>query len=294
MASVVDAMRVALISFGAEEFSILQETCVASGHRPVAYAFSRSMRPRSPLDDGAVDAIGQIIGSMPLEMDLLLPGSAEGLGQAFAGYRLDLAVVYGFSWKIPPAVLGMPRFGVINIHSSLLPKYRGPAPVLWAIRNGDPEIGFTVHRMDEDFDTGPILAQQGGIPLDDDVTHECLRSRAAPMIRDLLTTALEKVARNDPGRPQEDSGASYAGLLEPEFFTVDWSSPAADIHHQVRTFRFMGASRGPVARVGDRWLKVLRTRLTEGDGLRVECADGPLWIVESAPGEPPKETAERR
>lgn len=286
-------MRVALISFGAAEFSLLHETCVAAGHQPVVYAFSRAMRPRSPVGDGTVDQIGGFLRSMPSDLDLLLPGSSEGLGQALSGYGLDLAIVYGFSWKLPPAVLRVPRFGVLNVHSSLLPRYRGPAPALWAIRNGDPDIGITIHRMDENFDTGPILAQQGGIPLDDDMTPELLRSRATPVIRDLLTTALEAVAANDPGRPQGDDGASYAGLLEPEFSVVDWSSPAATIHHQVRTFRYMGAGRGPVARVGDRWLKILRTRLTEGDGLRMDCADGPIWITESAPGEPPKTTAER-
>lgn len=162
IACVADAMRVALISFGAAEFSLLHETCVAAGHQPVVYAFSRATRPRSPVGDGAVDQIGGFLRSMPPDLDLVLPGSSEGLGQAFTGYDLDLAIVYGFSWKLPPAVLRMPRFGVLNIHSSLLPKYRGPAPVIWAIRNGDPEIGFTIHRMDENFDTGPILAQKGG------------------------------------------------------------------------------------------------------------------------------------
>ncbi len=292
MAAVVDAMRVALVSFGADEFSMLHETCVAAGHRPVVYALSRSMRPRSPADPGVEGTIGQIIGSMPPDMDLLLPGSAEGLGQALDGYGLDLAVVYGFSWRIPPAVLRMPRLGVINIHSSLLPRYRGPAPVLWAIRNGDPDIGFTIHRMDEDFDTGPILAQQGGIPIDDDLTPERLRSRAEPVIRDLLTVALERVRRNDPGRPQGGAGVSYAGLMEPEFSVVDWSATAREVHHQVRTFRFMGAGQGPVAKVGERWLKLLRTRLSGTEGVRAECADGPIWIVESAPAEPPTETSD--
>jgi methionyl-tRNA formyltransferase len=294
MTPVVNAMRVALISFGVDEFSMLHETCTAAGHRPVAYAFSRSMKPRSPAEDGAIAMIGQVVASMPPEMDLLLPGSAEGLGQAFAGYRLDLAVVYGFNWKLPPAVLHAPRFGVINIHSSLLPRYRGPAPVLWAIRNGDPDIGFTIHRMDEDFDTGPILAQQGGVRLDDDITPEGLRSRAEPVIRDLLTVALERISSNDPGRPQGDVGASHAGFMEPEFSVIDWSSPAREIHNQVRTFRFMGAGQGPVARVGDRWLRVLHTRLSETEGLRLECADGPIWVVESEPAEPPKEIPDRR
>jgi methionyl-tRNA formyltransferase len=289
IANVIDQMRIALISFGAGEFSILHETCVAAGHHPVVYALSRSMRPRTSVDKGTVNAIGQVVGSLPPEMDLLLPGRAEGLGRAFAGHRLDLVVVYGFSWKIPPSVLNIPRFGFINIHSSVLPKYRGPAPVLWAIRNGDPEIGFTVHRMDEDFDTGPILVQKDGIPLDDDITPDRLRSRAEPVIRDLLTTALQRVCANDPGRPQGHDGASYAGLMEPEFSMIDWSSSARRIHNQVRTFRFMGGDQGPVARVGDRWLKVLRTRLSEGEGLCVPCADGPIWITESEPAQPPKE-----
>jgi methionyl-tRNA formyltransferase len=294
MTTVVSAMRVALISFGADEFSLLHEVCAASGHHPVAYAFSRSMRPRRPVDEDAVAMIGQIVASMPPEIDLLLPGSAEGLGEAFAGYRLDLAVVYGFNWKLPPAVLDAPRFGVVNIHSSLLPRYRGPAPVLWAIRNGDPETGFTIHRMDEGFDTGPILAQRGGIPLDDDITPEWFRSRAEPVIRDLLAGALERIRRNDPGRPQGDAHASQAGFMEAKFSVVDWSSTAREIHNQVRTFRFMGAGLGPVARVGDGWLRVLRTRLNETEGLRVDCADGPIWIVESEPAEPPKEISARR
>ncbi len=280
MEIVVEAMRVALVSFGANAFSMLHETTAAAGHRPVVYAFGRS-RPDGPADSAA--ALGRIIDSMPAKMDLLVPGSGEGLGHALAGYRLDLAVVYGFPWRVPPSALSAPTFGFVNIHSSLLPRYRGPAPMLWAIRNGDRDFGYTVHRMDEGLDTGPILAQRGGIPLDDDIRPGRLRSRTEPVIRELLTTALERIARNDPGEPQDEAQASYAGLMEPEFFRVDWSRTAREIHDQVRTFRFKGAGQGPVARLGEREVKVLRTRLTEGEGLRVDCADGPIWIVESEP-----------
>jgi methionyl-tRNA formyltransferase len=220
-------------------------------------------------------------------MDLLLPGTAEGLADALGGYRLDLLVVYGFNWRLPAAVLRTPRSGVINIHSSLLPKYRGPAPVLWAIRNGDAEIGLTVHRMDEQFDRGPILAQRGGIPLDEDVTPQRLWRRVSPVLADVLTVALDLVTKGYPGVPQDDAGASYAGFLEPEFSVVDWSRTSAQVHNQVRMFGFMGPAHAPVAEVGDRWLKVLRTRLEPADGIRVECADGPIWIVESAPAQPP-------
>ncbi|MDP9792924.1 methionyl-tRNA formyltransferase [Catenuloplanes nepalensis] len=220
-------------------------------------------------------------------MDLVLPGTAEGLADALAGYRLDLLVVYGFNWKLPAAVLRTPSAGVINIHSSLLPKYRGPAPVLWAIRNGDAEIGLTVHRMDERFDTGPILAQQGGIPLDDDVTPQRLWQRIRPVLGEVLGTALDLVVRGAPGVAQVDADASHAGFMEPELSVVDRSRTTAQVHNQVRMFRFMGPRHAPVAEVGDRWLKVLQTRLEPAEGIRLECADGPVWIVESAPAQPP-------
>jgi methionyl-tRNA formyltransferase len=159
--------------------------------------------------------------------------------------------------------------------------------VLWAIRNGDPEVGVTIHRMDERFDTGPILAQRGGIPLDEDVTPQLLWPRIRPVLSDLLTAALDMVASQHPGIPQGDSGASAAGFIEPEFSVVDWSRSAHEVHNQVRMFAFMGRDHAPVARDGEQWLAVLRTRLEPADGLRVECADTPIWIVESAPATDP-------
>jgi len=280
-------MRVALATFGVEEFALLHAACLDAGHAPVAYVYCRSMKPNSGTDAQAATAAGQIIEALPPGVDLLLPGTAEGLAAALAGYRLDLLVVYGFNWKLSASVLGTPRFGVVNVHTSLLPGYRGPAPVLWAIRNGDREIGVTVHRMDERFDTGPILAQRGGIPLDEDVTPQLLWQRIRPILHDLLTAALDMVASQHPGTPQDDSEASSAGFIEPEFSVVDWSRTAREVHNQVRMFAFMGRDSAPGARVGEQWLAVLRTRLEPAGGIRVECADAPIWIVESAPATDP-------
>ncbi|MFC7276045.1 methionyl-tRNA formyltransferase [Paractinoplanes rhizophilus] len=280
-------MRVALATFGVEEFALLRTACLDAGHVPVAYLYCRSMKPNTGTDAHAAATAGEIVEALPPGLDLLLPGTAEGLASALAGYRVDLLVVYGFNWKLPASVLGTPRFGVVNIHTSLLPRYRGPAPVLWAIRNGDPEIGVTIHRMDERFDTGPVLVQRGGIPLDEDVTPQRLWPRIRPVIRDLVVTALCMVASESPGIPQDDSGASSAGFIEPEFSVVDWSRPAREIHNQVRMFAFMGRDHAPVAQVGGRWLAVSRTRLEPVDGIRVECADAPIWIVESEPATDP-------
>ncbi|MET7425384.1 formyltransferase family protein [Dactylosporangium sp. NPDC005555] len=279
-------MRIAIATFGADEFAVLHATCVASGHVPVVYVYCRSMKPNADVDAQAAASIGRIAEALPLGMDLLLPGSAMGLADALAGYRLDLLVVYGFNWKLPPAVLDTPRFGVLNVHTSLLPKYRGPAPVLWAIRNGDPETGLTIHRMDARFDAGPILAQRGGIPLDEDITPHVLWSRLRPVLVDLLTSALVQVAQEIPGTAQDDADASTAGFIEPEFSVVDWSRPAREVHNQVRMFAFMGRDHAPVARVGDGYLRVFRTRLEPAEGLRVECADAPIWIVDSVPATP--------
>lgn len=202
-----DGMRIGLISFGAAEFATLHETCAVAGHEPVVYAFSRSMRPRKPTDEGAARVAGEITAALPTGVNLLLPGSSEGLGASLHGYGLDLLVCYGFSWRLPRSVLQIPRYGVLNIHSSLLPKYRGPAPVLWAIRNGDPDLGVTVHRMDEEFDTGPVLAQQGGVPLPDDVTPTCQDSRcsrkSAPAQETTCPAAVRRTSRRPGPTPSE-------------------------------------------------------------------------------------------
>jgi methionyl-tRNA formyltransferase len=278
-----NGMRIGLISFGTAEFAALHETCAAAGHDPVVYVFSRSMRPRKPTDEGAARVAGEITTALPAGVDLLVPGSSEGLGTSLRGYGLDLLVCYGFSWRLPRSVLQIPRYGVLNIHSSLLPKYRGPAPVLWAIRNGDADLGVTVHRMDEDFDTGPVLAQQGGVPLTDDVTPRSLWTDLSPVLREQLSIAVDRVRDPSAGEPQSADGVSYAGLLEPEFFAVDTTMTARQVHNQVRTFHFMGPSLGPTAMVNGRGLKVLRTSLTPADGICLDCADAPVWITASEP-----------
>lgn len=278
-----DGMRIGLISFGVEEFAALRETCVGAGHDPVVYAYSRSMRPGTATDEGAAGIAGRITAALPAGTDLLLPGSSERLGTALRGYDLDLLICYGFSWRLPRSVLGIPRYGMVNVQCSMLPQYRGPAPVLWAIRNGDPHLGVTVHRMNEEFDAGPVLAQQDGIPIPDDVTPESLWTDLSPVLRGLLAVALDRAPDPLAGEPQAADGVSHAGLMEPEFSVVDTTKTAREVHNQVRTFRFMGPRLGPVATVGGRSLKVLGTSLTPADGPRLDCADGPVWITAPEP-----------
>lgn len=274
-------LRICVISSGPVEFSTIHAACTDAGHLPIAYFYGRSLRSGGMNLDDAGETTASILQAVPAGMDLLLPGNTKGLALALESYQPDLLVVFGFAWKIPPRILAIPQLGALNIHVSMLPKYRGPAPLPWAIRNGDPSGGITVHRMDDDFDTGNVLAQRDGIPLADDIDWATYCTDAMPVVHELLRTALDRAVAGHAGEPQNDSEASYAGFMEAEFSTIDWSDSAFAIHHQVRTHRFLRSAGSPIARVGDRWLHVLRTSLEPADGHLVTCGDGrPLWITE--------------
>lgn len=157
-------------------------------------------------------------------------------------------------------------------------------PIHWAIRNGEPETGVTVHRMDDGFDTGPILAQRDGIGLPDDLDGDRLYDEVQAAVGDIVTEAVERAVAGDPGEPQDESQASYEPLMGSEFAVVDWTSTARDIHNLVRTYEFgrFGIP-GPIAVIDGRWSTLRRTSLTGDDGRRMRCGDGPLWVREYAP-----------
>lgn len=233
------------------------------------------------------EKVTDVLGTIPVEIDLLLPGSVEGLAQALRGYDVDVAVVCGLSWRLPRLVLDAPRLGILNVHTSLLPRYRGPMPVQWALRNGDPDIGVTVHWMDEAIDTGSIVTQRGAIALPEFVTFDELWQQLTPVIRDLVAEGLDLAAEGDGGRPQEAGQASRAGFMETEFDYIDWSWSAASIHNQVRTFYYGTGTQGPLTKIDDEWIRVVRSSLRPGGGIRVDCADGPIWLVDTEPAQPP-------
>lgn len=277
-------MRIILISYSAQGFALLHRVCERAGHTPVAYLHARSLRPGEPTRRGAGDVVGEIVDALPDGMDLLVPGQKRMLPQLVAGYRADLIVCYGFPWKLPPAVLRSTKSGAINVHTSMLPKYRGPIPVNWAIRKGDKEIGVSIHWMESEFDSGGILAQEGGIALGDDVAPQLVWEEVDRHIERLLPRALSLAVSGSPGTPQEAGSATYAGWMEPEFSQIDWSASREEIHNQVRAIRFGSSGRsGPVAMVADRRLRVLRTSLQPTNGIKVTCGDGPVWITESVP-----------
>ena len=172
--------------------------------------------------------------------------------QALAGWKPDLIVVAAFGRILPPMILSLPPHGCINVHGSLLPKYRGAGPIQWAIINGETETGITTMLMDEGMDTGAMLLQEA-IPITPDDTVETLSPRLAELGGRLL---VETITRLKAGtlvpRPQDASQATLAPLLNKEDGVIDWTLPATALANRVR-----GLSPWPGAYTtttgGDRW-----------------------------------------
>ena len=251
----------------------------ALGHEPVALLCTRegADHPESMFD--------ALVRQAPEGLDVVIPATRAGLAPLVRLYEPDLLLCTGFPWKIPPDTLRVPRLGAVNGHPSLLPRYRGPIPVAWAIRNGETSVGYTFHYMDAELDTGAILAQEP-FPLGDEYSWEELAPKLMDCVRQLLPRALARVADGDPGDPQPEGAGEYFSFFESEYAWIDWSRPADEIHRQVRAWRFGSSGngeKGALTELDGEAIRVLRTSLEPADGRELQTGDGKLWITETEP-----------
>jgi methionyl-tRNA formyltransferase len=151
-------------------------------------------------------------------------------------HQADAFVVVAYGQILSPEILAMPRLGCINAHGSLLPAYRGAAPMQWSIFNGDATTGVTTMQMDVGMDTGPMLLQQS-IPIELLDNLIVVAERLAEVSADLLVETLTKLNRGSiTPEPQDEASATYARLLEKSDFVIDWRKSAIALHNQVRAF----------------------------------------------------------
>jgi methionyl-tRNA formyltransferase len=156
--------------------------------------------------------------------------------QAFKALELDAAVVVAYGMLLPQTILHAPRLGCINVHASLLPRWRGAAPIQRCLLGGDGESGVTIMRMDEGLDTGPILAQER-VEIDNDTDAGTLHDTLAEMGARLIGPTLRDLAEgNLTPQPQPEHGATYARKLGPEDRRIDWSRPAIVVARLARAF----------------------------------------------------------
>jgi methionyl-tRNA formyltransferase len=181
-----------------------------------------------------------------------------------SGLNADLFVVVAYGQILSKATLALPRLGCINVHASLLPKYRGASPIHAAILNGDPESGVTIMQMDEGLDTGDILYQSACAILPED-TAGALHDRLARLAPVPLLRVISQLADNSASRiPQDDSLATYAPKITKSQGSLDWSRSAAELERQVRAFHPWP---GSFTRLEDgSTLKIHAACLTEGSG----------------------------
>jgi methionyl-tRNA formyltransferase len=145
-----------------------------------------------------------------------------------------LIVVAAYGQILPPAILDLPEFGCINVHTSLLPEYRGAAPIQWALLNGDRETGVTIMKMDAGLDTGEILTQQA-TTIEPSDNSETLHTRLAKIGAALLASTIPSYVKGEiTARPQPAEGVTYAPKIKKQDGEIDWSQPAAGIWNKVR------------------------------------------------------------
>jgi methionyl-tRNA formyltransferase len=223
----------------------------------------------------AVHLAAEALG-LPVRTPARLRRNAEEHA-AFAALDLDAAVVAAYGLILPKPMLDAPRRGCLNIHASLLPRWRGAAPIQAAILAGDDRTGVTIMRMDEGLDTGPMLLAEA-VPIGPETTAASLHDTLAALGARLILRAL---AEDPPAVPQPDEGVTYAPKLTRDDGRIDWSRDATAIDRQVRA---LNPWPGTHARHGDAVLKVLaavplaeRTSASPGtllDGGRVACGEG--------------------
>lgn len=201
----------------------------------------------------------------------------------------DLIVVVAFGQILPKSLLDIPPHGCINVHASLLPRYRGAAPLNWCIINGETETGVTTMLMDPGLDTGPMLLAQS-TPIDENEDIGSLHDRMAEMGANLLIETLNRLeAGSVQPRQQMSDDTCYAAMLKKEDGIIDWRRDARAIHNQIRG---MSIWPGAYTFINGHVLKIFRSRLGNGAGLpgtilkaskgelEVACLSGSLFILE--------------
>ena len=216
---------------------------------------------------------------------------------AMQALRPDLGIVIAFR-MLPEVIWAMPHLGTFNLHASLLPQYRGAAPINWAVINGETETGVTIMYMATELDAGDIIAQ-AATPIDPDETVETLHDRLAQMGGELLVKTVADLAAGTATRtPQDESKVTFAPLLSRALSPIDWTKPAKAIHDQVRGLTPWPATstdilNGETVKVfavqetGESTQKAPGTVLAAGkEGIDVSCGDGKVIRITElqAPG----------
>lgn len=229
--------RLRLIFMGSPDFAVpVMAALIGAGH-DVICAYSQPPRPAGRGHKEKPCAVHAFAAerSIPVRTPKSLKKS-EDEQAAFAEWGADAAVTAAYGLILPKAVLDAPRLGCINVHASLLPRWRGAAPIQRAIMAGDDKTGVTIMQVDEGLDTGPILLTRS-LPITGATTAGTLHDDLAEMGARLTVEALDLLAKGEISPvPQPADGSTYAAKIEPAECRIDWTLPAVELERRVRAF----------------------------------------------------------
>lgn len=294
-----------IVFFGTPEFSVpFLEYLIRDPHIEVVGVVTQPDKPSGrggdltppPVKVLAEDAVIPFFQPTSLKTD-------PSIGESLAKLSADFFVVVAYGKIIPKSILDIPKHGCINVHPSLLPRWRGPSPMQWAIAEGDPTTGVTIMLLDEGMDTGPLLASEH-VTIDAEETYESLASKIHKIGPRLLADTLKRYEKDEiiPLK-QDEAHATITRLLEKEDGHVDWSQTMAQIDRKHRAYSAWPGTwacweRKPHVCLR---LKILSLRpvdfradvpqgttMVKDGRLFVDCADGTLEILEIQPEGKPK------
>jgi methionyl-tRNA formyltransferase len=268
--------RLRLAFLGTPDFAATSlSALIAAGH-DIAAVYSQPPRPAGRGQQprpSPVQLLAERHG-LPVHTPASLKGAETHA--AFAGLALDVAVVVAYGLLLPRGILTSPRLGCLNIHASLLPRWRGAAPIQRAILAGDDESGVTIMQMDEGLDTGPMLLRQA-IAIGPRETGQSLHNRLAALGARLIIEALDGLAGGSlHAIPQPAEGATYAAKLTREEGRLDWRQPALLLDRRVRA---LAPWPGAWFEIGGERVKVLEAEAVAESGAPGRVMDGQPTIA---------------
>ncbi len=288
-----------IVFMGTPDFAVPSLEALVRGGHEVVGVFSQPDKPvgrhQNKLQPTPVKVCAQSHEIPVFQPTTLRDGEALALLKQLAP---ELIVVAAYGKVLPDEILALPAKGCINVHSSLLPKYRGAAPINWAVVNGDQETGVTIMDMAHELDAGDIIAQVK-TPIGPDELVEQVHDRLAALGGELLGQVVEQIAQGKASRtPQDPEQVTYAPMLSRALSPIDWSQSAQAIHNKIRGLNPWPATSTDI--LGGEPVKVFRSQVTGrtakgapgtilgggNDGIEVLCGDGTvLRILElQAPG----------
>lgn len=259
---------------GTPDFSVPALDALLDAGHEVAAVYCQPPRPagrgKKPRPS-PVEARAEALGLPVRHPETLRDEAAQA---EFAAWNADVAVVVAYGLILPQAVLNAPRLGCLNIHASLLPRWRGAAPIQRAIMAGDKETGVSIMQMEAGLDTGPVLLCEA-VSIGAEDTAATLHDRLSALGARLIVQALASLDTLTP-QPQPDTGVTYADKIDKAEARIDWTAPAQVVDAHIR-----GLSPFPGAwtEIGGERVKLLASRLAEGQGTPGEVLDDALTVA---------------